>query len=534
MACAVFRKFIEHPLAIATAARSADQRTIMSLIDIRNLGVTLTVPLFSNLNLAVNAGDRIGIVAANGRGKSTLLRCIAGITEATAGDITRARGLTIGFVEQNVPEKWLNTSFHAFVLSALPPDQAEAESWRVDIVLDALGVEEALRQRALSQLSGGWQRLAMLARVMVTEPDVLLMDEPTNHLDLGKIGQLEAWFAALPRDMPVVIASHDRAFLDAVTNRTLFLRPEQSVCYSLSYTRARAALDETDQADERRYQRDIRTAEQLRRQAAKLNNIGINSGSDLLVVKTRQLKARAEKLELAARPAHQERSAGAIRLANRGTHAKVLVTLDDAVVTTPDGQLLFRTGRQFICQGDRIILLGANGAGKTRMVAMLKSAIERPEAEGSIKATPSLVLGYGDQALADLDDSDTPMDILSRRFELGEQRAKSLLASAGIGVDMQGRAVAALSGGQKARLGMLVLRLANPNFYLLDEPTNHLDIDGQEALEEELLKQQASCVLVSHDRSFIRNVGNRFWHIDRKRLTEVDSPEAFFASCGAG
>jgi ATPase subunit of ABC transporter with duplicated ATPase domains len=511
---------------------SPDQRSIMSLINLRNLGVTLGVPLFSQLNLAVNAGDRIGIVAANGRGKSTLLRCIAGMAEATTGDITRARGLTIGFVEQNVPGKALGIPFYDFILAALPAEQAESESWRVDIALDSLGVDDVLRPRPLGQLSGGWQRLAMLARVVVTEPDVLLLDEPTNHLDLAKIGQLEDWFTTLPRDTPVVIASHDRAFLDAVTNRTLFLRAEQWAYFSLAYTRARAALDEADQSDERRYQREMKVAEQLRRQAAKLNNIGINSGSDLLVVKTKQLKERAERLEDAAKPAHQERSAGAIRLANRGTHAKVLLTLEDAEVATPDGRQLFRTGKRFICQGDRIVLLGANGTGKTRLVAMLKAAIETSGGGGSIKTTPSLVLGYGDQALADLRDSDTPMDILTRRFELSDPRVRSLLAGAGIGVDMQGKAVGKLSGGQKARLGMLVLRLTNPNFYLLDEPTNHLDIDGQEALEAELLDQQASCLLVSHDRSFIRNVGNRFWQIDKLRLVEVDDPEPFFDSFG--
>src|SRR5207253_11439964 len=160
------------------------------------------------------------------------------------------------------------------------------------------------------------------------------------------IGQFEDWLNALPRDMPVIISSHDRAFLDATTNRTLFLRQEESLVFSMPYTRARAALREVDASNERRYQRDLKTAQQLRQRAAKLNNIGINSGSDLLLSKTKQLKQRAEKLEETAKPAHLERSAGLIKLANRGTHAKVLITLDNAVVETPDGALLFRTGKQ--------------------------------------------------------------------------------------------------------------------------------------------------------------------------------------------
>jgi len=506
----------------------------MTLINIRNLGVTLSAPLFSRLNLVVNAGDRIGLVAANGRGKSALLRCMAGTMDASEGEITRSRGLTVGYVEQNMPEALMDRPFYAAVLEALSADQQLSERWRVDVTLESLEVPEALRQRPLKHLSGGWQRLAMLARVLVTEPEVLLLDEPTNHLDLARIGQLENWLNALPREMPVVISSHDRAFLDATTNRTLFLRPGQSQMFSLPYTRARAALREADASDQRRYQRDLKVAQQLRQQAAKLNNIGINSGSDLLLSKTKQLKQRAEKLEDAAKPAHLERSAGTIRLANRGTHAKVLVTLDEATVETPDGQLLFRTAKQFIGKGDRIVLLGPNGAGKTRLVEMLRAAIENPDAaQAGIKATQSLVLGYCDQALAGLADADTPMRTIVRRFDVGDQRARALLASCGLSIEMQRRPIGQLSSGQKARLGMLLLRLAQPNFYLLDEPTNHLDIEGQEALEDELMDHQASCLVVSHDRNFVRTVGNRFWLIDKKKLVELEGPDGFFASVGA-
>jgi ATPase subunit of ABC transporter with duplicated ATPase domains len=506
----------------------------MTLINLRGLGVTLGAPLFSNLDLSINAGDRIGLVAANGRGKSTLLRCIAGMVESGEGEITRARGLTIGYVEQDLPSTLADTPFHAAVLDMLPRDRRASEGWRVDVALESLEVPEALRQRPLKQLSGGWQRMAMLARVVVAEADILLLDEPTNHLDLARICQLETWLNALPRDMPVVIASHDRAFLDATTNRTLFLRPERSPIFSLPYTPARAALREAGAADERRYRRDLKAAEQLRQHAAKLNNIGINSGSDLLQQKTKQLKQRAELLEDAAKPAHLEKSTGAIKLANRGTHARVLIALDDVAVATPDGRVLFKTGKQFIGKEDRIVLLGPNGSGKTRLVAMLRQAIENPAAApAGIKVAQSLAPGYCEQNLSDLSDADTPMHAVVNRFAVGDQRARALLAGAGLSVAMQGRPIGRLSGGQKARLGMLLLRLAEPNFYLLDEPTNHLDIEGQEALEDELLAHQASCLLVSHDRNFVRTVGNRFWLVDRKRLVELEGPERFFESIGA-
>ena len=187
----------------------------------------------------------------------------------------------------------------------------------------------------------------LLARAAVVEPDLLLLDEPTNHLDIGRIGVLQRFLFALPRDCAVIAASHDRAFLDDVTNRTLFLRPAESEVFSLPYSRALAKRWKSAMAArDRQYENDMRKVKALRQQAAKLKNIGINSGSDLLVVKTKQLSERADRLaEERARPAHQERSAGAIRLTNSGTHAKALVTINDTAITTPDGRVLFRTGK---------------------------------------------------------------------------------------------------------------------------------------------------------------------------------------------
>lgn len=499
----------------------------MTLINLRNLGVTLSEPLFSNLNLTLGRGDRVGLVAANGRGKSTLLRVIAGELDATQGDITTARGLRAGLVSQDPPETLLTTSLYDAVLSALDAEQGEHESWRVDVALDQLEVPTELWQRLLGRVSGGWQRIALLARVWVTEPDVLLMDEPTNHLDLKRIGILEHWLNTVARGTPCLIASHDRSLLDAVTNRTLFLRAEQSQMFARPYSEARDALDEMDMAAARRFENEIAKANQLRRQAAKLKNIGFNSGSDLLLNKTKQLKDRAEKIEESARPAFSERSTGKIRLSNSGTHAKALVAVEESEVTTPGGQSLFRVGPLWINRGDRIVVLGPNGSGKTLLLTRVINALQG-DVPG-IRVAASVIPGVSDQTLSQLDRFSSPMDAVTDRSEVGDRSARTLLAGAGIGITVQDRPISALSGGQRSRLAMLLLRLARPNFYVLDEPTNHLDIEGQEELEAELLEQEATALLVSHDRTFVRHVGTRFWQIERKRLVEVEDPESFFS-----
>ncbi|WP_332700755.1 ABC-F family ATP-binding cassette domain-containing protein [Devosia sp.] len=500
----------------------------MGSISLRNAGLVATDTLFSNLNLVIGDGDRVGLVAGNGRGKTTLLRAMAGQGELTSGDIVRSRGLTIGYVEQDMPAAMMGMTLYEAVLHALPPADRDTDSWRVDVVLDEFETPEAMRGRRLSELSGGWQRIALIARCWVLQPDALLLDEPTNHLDLGKLFQLETWINQAARNIPVIIASHDRQFLDATTTRTLFLRPDESHVFALPYSRARVAMAEADEAAQAKRERDLKEVSRLRKQAAKLTNIGINSGSDLLVVKSKYLRERAEKIESAVLSLHKERS-GDIRLGNSGAQARVMLAIENLEVTSPPGDKLFRIDKLHIFQGDRLVILGRNGTGKSQFIGLLHRAMAGIDKPG-IRVSPQIVPGYVDQAMSFLPARESPLGYITGRFDQGDQRSKSLLAAAGFAVETQERPIAELSFGQRARLGLLAIRLLEPNFYLLDEPTNHVDILGQERLEEEILAHGATCILVSHDRSFVRGLGNRFLLIENRRLTEVDGPELHFAA----
>lgn len=495
----------------------------MSLIHTNGLAVASPRPLFTNLDFAIHPNDRIGLVAGNGAGKSTLLRCLAGRQEPSAGTITRRRGLRIGFVEQDVPASLLDLTLHEAVRRGLPPGEREANGWKAALVLDMLEAPDARRDRPLSALSGGWQRLAMIARAWIADPDLLLMDEPTNHLDVQRLEVLESWIAQNTQGTGLVVASHDRQFLDACTNRTLFLHPDVSRFYAHKFSRARVLLEDDETAHTAKLARDSKEAERLRRNAGHLRNVGINSGSDLWLKKAKQLNQRAAAIEDSLRPTVQVRS-GDIRLANRGTYAKVLLKLDDCAVTTPTGQRLFRTGVLTIFQGDLVVITGDNGVGKSQFVQQLRRAMLDGEAIPGMTVNPSVVVGYLDQLMSHLPDAETPFGFISERFRPGDQRCISLLAGAGFDVETQRRTIGLLSSGQKARLGLLAIRLAEPNFYLMDEPTNHVDIAGRERLEAEILAHKATCVLVSHDRFFVRTIGTRFLHIEAGRMRESDGP----------
>ncbi|GHA10399.1 ABC transporter [Devosia pacifica] len=502
----------------------------MGTITLREVGLTVGTPLFSHLNLSIGSGDRVGLIAGNGRGKTSLLRMLAGDAEPSAGDIVRSRGLKAVLVDQEVSPEFRERNARDVVLSGLDPIHRDFDSWRVDVVLESLSVPEASRDLPLSALSGGWQRMVLIARAMVSEPDVLLLDEPTNHLDLERMLDLENWILNVEPTLPMVISSHDRRFLDSVTNRTMFLRPETSHVFSLPYSPARAALDELDRAEEAKQQKDLKAAKKLRRSAADLYNVGVNSGSDLLLTKAKQLKARAGAIEAAQKSLHQER-AGDIKLTNSGTQAKVLLALENVVVDNGVGDALFRVPKLHVFQSDRIVLLGRNGAGKTRLVTRISQAIGGADLPG-FWVTPSLVLGYADQAMSQLPTGQKCFDWLNRNFDVADQKGRALLAAAGLSVEQQNRPIGELSPGQRARLGLLGLRLKAPNFYVLDEPTNHVDIAGCERLEEEIIESQAGCILISHDRAFVEAVGTRFLMIERGRLVECESPKRFYDSLG--
>ncbi len=499
----------------------------MTVLQFQSISAVARETLFQNLDLTLNKGDCLGLVAGNGQGKTTLLRQIVGELEPHSGQIITSRGAKIGYMPQELPEDCLPMTARDYVLSAIAPEERDFEAWRADVALNDMGVPYEYGEMVLSSLSGGWRRLVMLAKLFAGEPDILVLDEPTNHLDLEKIYLVERVLKAMSGKVVTVLTSHDRAFLDSVTNKTLFLRPGECQEFDVSYSHARIALEELDQAARDKAERDQKEINRLRANAAKLFNIGTNSGSDLLQTKAKQLKERAAKIEGSIADLHKDRH-GDVTLANRGSHAKVAMSFENFVVTTPDDRKLFSIEKLFHYQGDRIVVLAENGRGKTQFIKAVKRALDGEEVPG-IWTTPSNVVAYADQNLDMLPAKQSPLSYITEHFDVGDQRAKGMLANIGYIYEQQSQPIGQLSFGQRTRLLLLALRLTEPTFYLLDEPTNHLDIHGREQLEREIVEREPSALVISHDRHFVRAIGTRFFEIDaRLRLFEVDSPEPFF------
>lgn len=501
----------------------------MTQIRLDNVGFGYADRLFSGVTLSISDFDKVGVVGNNGTGKTSLLKCVAGQLEPTEGRIIKPKSLRFGFIEQDVPPHLLNKTLHDVIAEAIPAHDRDANLWKVDVALDTFKAPQDIISRPICELSGGWQRLAMIARTGISDPDVLLLDEPTNHLDLEKIFVLENWLNEQIQGIPTICVSHDRRFLDNCTNKTLFVRSALSANYSHPYSVARQLLDQDDKTAYAQREKELKEISRLEKSAHELRQIGVNDHSDNALKKSAQIAKRAETIRSQTTEVYVEGKRD-VRLSNSGTHAKYMVQLENVDVSTPDGKHLFHIEKLSIGQNDRLILLGVNGAGKSQFVQALRRAFEDKETakQSGIAIGPSIQLGYIDQLLSQLPLNKGMRDFIAEQGAITPQRITGVLVEAGFPYQAQDKKIKLLSYGERSRLSLLALRLAEPNFYIMDEPTNHLDVSGQEQLEREILNHGASCVLVSHDRSFVSNLGTRFCVIHEGKLREIDSPEIFY------
>ncbi|MEP4248871.1 ABC-F family ATP-binding cassette domain-containing protein [Tateyamaria sp.] len=479
-------------------------------------------PLFEATSAAIPEGHKVGLVGRNGTGKTTLFRLIRGELSLEGGNISLPSGARIGGVAQEVPAS--ATSLLDTVLAAdteraaLLADQsqdpiriaeiqtrlADIDAWsaeaRAATILKGLGFDDAEQLQPCSDFSGGWRMRVALAAVLFSQPDLLLLDEPTNYLDLEGALWLESYLAKYPHT--VVIISHDRGLLNRAVGAILHLEDRKLTYYSGPY----------DQFARQRAERLANAAAMAKKQDARRAHL--QSYVDRFrykADKARQAQSRLKALSKMT-PITTPQEAGLKRFdfPNPEELSPPIIHLDGASTGYGETTVLSKLNLR-IDQDDRIALLGKNGQGKSTLSKFLSDRL--PAMSGKFTKSSKLRIGYFAQHQVDeLFIDETPLDHLRReRPTEGPARWRARLSGFGLMADQAETVVGKLSGGQKARLSLLLATLDAPHMLILDEPTNHLDIESREALVEALTAYTGAVILVSHDMHLLELVADRLW-----------------------
>ncbi|HVC79309.1 MAG TPA: ABC-F family ATP-binding cassette domain-containing protein [Chloroflexota bacterium] len=560
----------------------------MPLLTAANLSLAYGgLDIFTELSFSVPEDARIGLVGPNGVGKTSLLRVLAGITPPNAGAVHLARGQRIGYLRQEAVEAFarrehtvhaeMQTVFaevlsHAEELRALEAAMAGGDhgeeilarygaaqegfergggydyETRIATVLDGLGFPESLWETPIAQLSGGQKTRALLARLLLEAPDLLMLDEPTNHLDM----EATAWLEETLRGWPgaLLIVSHDRYFLDRVADRIWELSPSTMETYRGNYS---AYVSQRQERWDRRMQLFESTKERL---IADIELIKRYIGWRKMVEAKGKLKRLSRELAAIAElgiegiqgKSWSETGLGGIssltvdeawrqirelrppvgRPPHLAMHLKTTARGGNGVLRTSDlrigypNRTLFSAGPIDLQRQECAALIGGNGTGKTTFLRTVLG--ELPPLSGTVTLGANVRVGYFAQAYDALHPEHTVLEELlgHKNLHLGEAReylARYLFR----GEDVE-KPVRALSGGERGRLALAILALEGANFLLLDEPTNHLDIPAQEVLQESLENFEGTLLLVSHDRYLVDRLATQIWEIENGALRVFKGP----------
>ena len=494
----------------------------------------------------VKPGDRIGLVGVNGAGKSTQLRLIAGMEEASSGQVVKQGEPRIAYLQQEFdvdPSRTVREElFQAFGEAAIVldkqkkvelemgSDRAAADpdhldelihelgrlqtrfeglhgyelDARIDKLLPTIGFKLDEADRLVSDYSGGWQMRLALGKILLQDPDLLLLDEPTNHLDVETIQWLEGYL--IEQKAALVVISHDRTFLDRVCNQIVSTERGVSRAYLGNYTshlEQKALEKEASQAAFERQQKEIAT------QQAYIDRFRASA------TRSTQAKSREKQLDKVERvDAPVESVGGPSFRFPPAPRSGAQVAVIENMTHCYGENILFMEADLEIERGDRIAFVGPNGAGKSTLLRLIMG-VETPE-EGSARlGEHNVIASYFEQNQAEA--LDLNKTVIETMFEAvpdwTQTQVRSLLGSFCFSNDSVFKDVGKLSGGEKARLALALMLLSPCNLLVLDEPTNHLDIPAKQMLEDALCAYEGAALLVSHDRYFISRVANRIVEI---------------------
>lgn len=522
------------------------------MISVNNVSVYFGAkPLFEDISFVISAKERIALVGKNGAGKSTLLKLLAGIDEPTQGTISRPKGIRIGYlpqvmqvsdgrtvlgecqqvfshiteleaeVDRLTEEMATRTDYdsaeymelierHAQRSDLLSMQSTGSIEANIEKTLLGLGFERTDFDRPTSEFSGGWRMRIELAKILLQRPDILLLDEPTNHLDIESIRWLERFIAA--GSAALVLISHDRAFIDATTNRTLEIELGRLHDYKTNYSHYLVLREERLEQQRRAYENQQKEIQEIERFIERFR---------YKPTKSDQVQSRIKQLEKIERIEIEDIDRRAMHFSflpavTSGAYPVIIEGLSKSYGT----HTVFSDVTMTIERGEKVAFVGKNGSGKSTLIKCIMGEVT--DYTGTLKLGHNVEVGYFAQTQsAELDGGYTVYETIDREAQ-GEIRTRinDLLGAFMFGGEESEKKVSVLSGGERGRVALIKLLLRPANLLILDEPTNHLDIRSKNVLKEAILRFTGTVIIVSHDREFLDGLVSRVYEFRAGRVSE--------------
>lgn len=521
----------------------------MAVLSVHNLEMSFSERvLFSQVSFDIEASDKVGFIGVNGVGKTTLFKILCGKMEQTGGDFFTSKNLKIGYMEQHACSNSENTVYNE-LLSVFPHlirTEEEIDRLNLDLEMGRSDEKTIMRHTELSEqfaamdglvyksrtasaltglgfkqedfnmpvkkLSGGQRSKLSLAKLLLSGSDIILLDEPTNHLDINSVGWLESFI----RDFKgaAIIISHDRYFLDTVTNKTMELEHEKLQMYKGNYTEFIRKKEEAKKAAENKYKKDM--AEIKRIEGIIEQQKRWNREKNIKTAESKQKEIDRIKENLVVPESELENIKFKFQ---PNTESGNDVLMCEGVSKTFGEKKIFENVNMHIRKGEKVFIVGSNGCGKTTLFRIIMGTV--PADRGEIDFGAKVETEYFDQMQENLNMEKTAMDEIWDEYpKMTQTQVRTSLGAFLFKGDEVFKPINQMSGGERARVSLLKLMLGGGNFLLLDEPTNHLDTTSREALEESLKSYEGTMLIISHDRYFINKLADRILELKPEGMTE--------------
>ena len=500
--------------------------------------------VLNNIDLTIQKGEKVALIGANGSGKSTILKIINKIETINSGEISIRKGAIIGYLSQIpieadiIVKDYIYGAFQKLIEMKERLEQLENNlssditiinkytklqeefinlggyefETKISKVLAAFSITDEMLERNFNTLSGGEKTICSLIRLLLIEPDILLLDEPTNHLDIKRIEWLENYLKSYRGT--VIIVSHDRYFLDKVTNKIVLLTKRGLEVYFGNYTYFINESENRINLEFKKYKDQQKIIEAMKKSIKKLQEYGrlcSPSGGEIFYRRAASIKKRLEKIEKLDKP--EEKKKINIDFNSNSRTGKEVLKIKNLDLGYMNKTLLSDATLDLLFK-DKVCLIGENGTGKTTLIK------EILKGNASIQLGSNIKLGYIPQEIIFEDDNLTILEEARKYFVGDEEHLRSSLFKFLFAGDNIYKKIKLLSGGEKVRLKLFCLIQKQYNFLILDEPTNHIDIDTREILENALIEFNGTILFISHDRYFINKIANAIVELENQKLNK--------------